>query len=465
MKDDEIARFLSGLLERGIQDHRSDPDGLRRGRFEAGWKDFTENKRKYDLDYLTWQNLGNRLGERYPDLPAEQIGKVFEIAKRLYEDAKQRYAIRQDSQEHPPSSDPARSMNVWWCNQSGQWNVERPEAVVCSSNSSARRGNNLYRKTVGEAKLGDLIVHYRKRHVVAFSRAQENGRFFEQLPLLQGEDYGAGWRFQTEYFDLQHPIHRESFTERLVPLRYKHHPINGVGHIRQGYFFPFDLEGLRVILFEVSDVLPAWLGKQLARPTVILQAASGPTRGFAESPGTFRQAGKKPESTSELVGVGTFDILVDPPERTPGPASLRARLYRSTKVDHAALDAANRALGSQGEEFIVEYERFHLGKLGRPDLAAQVRRISETKGDGAGYDVLSFDELGTEKYIEVKTTTGSKETPFVVTMNEVAFSQEYASRYYLYRLFDFEQNRRLFILNGCLNDVCKLEPVQFTARF
>jgi len=64
-----------------------------------------------------------------------------------------------------------RSTNVWWCNQSDQWNVERPEEVVCSSDSSRHGGNNLYRKTVGEAKRVDLVVHYRKPHVVAFSRA------------------------------------------------------------------------------------------------------------------------------------------------------------------------------------------------------------------------------------------------------------------------------------------------------
>jgi hypothetical protein len=116
------------------------------------------------------------------------------------------------------------------------------------------------------------------------------------------------------------------------------------------------------------------------------------------------------------------ELLVDPPERAIGPSTLRQRSYRSTKVDYAASDAANRVLGSRGEEFVVEYERFQLEKKGRPDLAERVQRISQMMGDGAGYDVLSFDERGTEKYIEVKTTNGSKKTPFIVTVNEVEFS-------------------------------------------
>ena len=88
---------------------------------------------------------------------------------------------------------------------------------MCSQDSSRYGGNNRYRKTVGEARKGDLIVHYRKPRVVAFSLAQEDGEFYEQPPLLQGENYEAGWRFRTEYFDLKHPVRRESFAKRLIP--------------------------------------------------------------------------------------------------------------------------------------------------------------------------------------------------------------------------------------------------------
>jgi hypothetical protein len=175
-------------------------------------------------------------------------------------------------------------MNVWWCNQSDQWDVERPEGVVCSHDSSRYGGNNRYRKTVGEARRGDLIVHYRKPDVVSFSRAKEDGTFYGQLPLLQGEDYEAGWRFRTEYFDLKHPVHRESFDERLIPHRTKHYPINRLGHVQQGYFFPFDLKGLREVLSTVSEDLPDWLDvhrpgqplipEEIVDPTTLFEGAS-----------------------------------------------------------------------------------------------------------------------------------------------------------------------------------------------
>lgn len=150
-------------------------------------------------------------------------------------------------------------MRVWWCNQSDQWEVERFGGVVCSSDSTADGGNSRYRKTVGDVIAGDLVVHYRKAHVVAFSRALENGSYIDQLPLLQGEDYGAGWRFRTEYFDLKRSVLGKSFGETLIPHRLKHYPIDSRGFVCQGYFFPFDLRGLTTILSFVREELPAWL--------------------------------------------------------------------------------------------------------------------------------------------------------------------------------------------------------------
>jgi hypothetical protein len=130
---------------------------------------------------------------------------------------------------------------------------------VCSSDWTGAGGNALYRKTVGDVKAGDLVVHYRKPHVVAFSLALEDGSYHDQLPLLQGHDYGAGWRFRTEYFDLASPVLRETFGKSLVPFRVTHYPIDSRGFVRQGYFFRFDVRGLAVILSLVDEELPTWL--------------------------------------------------------------------------------------------------------------------------------------------------------------------------------------------------------------
>jgi len=146
-------------------------------------------------------------------------------------------------------------MNIWWCNQGTYWEQEKQAGIVCSSESQ----NNPFRSNVGDAKAGDIIVHYRKPNIVAFSRAKENGVHHNQLPPLPGVDYGSGWRFATEYWALQNPIHRDGFRQALIPHSVKYYPIAKNGNVKQGYFFPFDETGLQILLNQVHEPIPAWL--------------------------------------------------------------------------------------------------------------------------------------------------------------------------------------------------------------
>jgi hypothetical protein len=50
-------------------------------------------------------------------------------------------------------------------------------------------------------------------------------------------------------------------------------------------------------------------------------------------------------------------------------------------------------------------------------LARKVRWVAAEDGDGAGYDVLSFDQAGRERLLEVKTTNGSARTPFFLQLS------------------------------------------------
>jgi len=80
-----------------------------------------------------------------------------------------------------------------------------------------------------------------------------------QLPSVADEDYGAGWRFRTSYFDLREPIHRDTFAPDLVPLIAKYYPIDRRGYVRQGYFFRFNSQGIRVLLGKVREAVLDWL--------------------------------------------------------------------------------------------------------------------------------------------------------------------------------------------------------------
>ena len=94
-------------------------------------------------------------------------------------------------------------------------------------------------------------------------------------------------------------------------------------------------------------------------------------------------------------------------------------------------EARNRSLGAAGEAFVLIYERARLIKLGKEDLAEKIEHTSKDRGDGAGFDILSFEETGAERLIEVKTTKYGRETPFFVSRNELAVSKETEDRYHL----------------------------------
>ena len=141
------------------------------------------------------------------------------------------------------------------------------------------------------------------------------------------------------------------------------------------------------------------------------------------------------------------------------------RSFRAFQRDYLEREAKNRSLGRAGEEFVVRFERWRLLELGLGQLAAQVRHVALTNGDGLGYDIRSFDTLGQPKFIEVKTTAFGERTPFFVSANELEFANSQPDRFCLSRVFDFREAPRLFELAGPLDRHVKLDPQSFRASF
>ena len=135
------------------------------------------------------------------------------------------------------------------------------------------------------------------------------------------------------------------------------------------------------------------------------------------------------------------------------------------KRDYLEREAQNQSLGLAGEEFVVQFEHWRLNALGQSTLADRVEHVAQSKGDGLGFDVLSFEPDGRERYIEVKTTAFGKDTPFFVSKNELIFSRVATQQFHLYRLFEFRKQPRLFDLVGEISDHCLLDPVSFRASF
>jgi hypothetical protein len=139
------------------------------------------------------------------------------------------------------------------------------------------------------------------------------------------------------------------------------------------------------------------------------------------------------------------------------------RLVR--KFDPVERDLRNRSLGRAGEEFVLEIEKNKLERLKRPDLLKKVRWVSEDEGDGAGYDILSFEPDGRERLIEVKTTNGAARTPFFLSENECQRAVASAESWRLYRVHLFAQTPRIFQIAPPLNEMLHLRPDIWRASF
>lgn len=114
---------------------------------------------------------------------------------------------------------------------------------------------------------------------------------------------------------------------------------------------------------------------------------------------------------------------------------------------------------------VLAYEKSFLALHDRYDLAKAVRWTSKEDGDGAGYDIFSFTPEGDDRLIEVKTTNGWERTPFHISRNELAVSDQFKDNWHLVRLWDFARRPKAFELRPPLEQHVSLTPTSFQASF
>lgn len=158
---------------------------------------------------------------------------------------------------------------------------------------------------------------------------------------------------------------------------------------------------------------------------------------------------------------GILNSEVEIPEFSLKVSESSSSIRYQVKRNYYKEELRNRRLGLLGEEFVISYERQRLIKLGKESLAKKIEHISQTKGDSAGFDILSFDENHQEKFIEVKTTQMGKEAPFYFTRNELGFSREQSNQYRLYRVFKFRKRPQFYQLKGALDKSCESISTEF----
>jgi hypothetical protein len=190
-------------------------------------------------------------------------------------------------------------------------------------------------------------------------------------------------------------------------------------------------------------------------------------RWLARNPGWLARAAQHPASAPMGVSEDAMLWIGPPPTRSnmPPPPDLEQMSALAVKFDVAGRDARNRALGRAGEERVLLHERANLGAHGRHDLSEKVRWVSEEEGDGAGFDIASFEPDGRARLIEVKTTNGWERTPFHISRNELAVADLRREEWCLLRLWNFGREPKAFELRPPLDAHVSLTPTSFMASW
>ncbi len=161
---------------------------------------------------------------------------------------------------------------------------------------------------------------------------------------------------------------------------------------------------------------------------------------------------------------GSLQLIDHTPRSRSRTGSKSSAFRASESPDYLELDRKNSEIGLIGELLVLKTEKERLQGINRDDLARSVSHISQTEGDGAGYDILSFSETGEPLHIEVKTTRGGPDTEFFMSPNEVMFSKSHSNTFRLYRVFDLDEQTheaKMFILSGDMTEYFELVPTNY----
>ena len=104
------------------------------------------------------------------------------------------------------------------------------------------------------------------------------------------------------------------------------------------------------------------------------------------------------------------------------------------RADYVKINQYRKWVGDRGEKIVFNMERKRLIEGNREDLADKVSHVAE-KDDSKGFDILSYDINGDERYIEVKATNAPDfRNGFYLSANEKE-TAESLDNYYIYIVF------------------------------
>lgn len=150
-------------------------------------------------------------------------------------------------------------------------------------------------------------------------------------------------------------------------------------------------------------------------------------------------------------------------EGKKAPINKKERSFTARKVDFDKIKKSKDIIGSLGEEIVMDLLISEATASG----ARLPVHVSNTEGDGLGYDIRAWGEQGQEIHIEVKATTKKYADGFDITPNEIEASKNSNFEYMIYRVFDLNlslHTSKLKIYYGEVSEeTFKLLPTGFKA--
>lgn len=181
------------------------------------------------------------------------------------------------------------------------------------------------------------------------------------------------------------------------------------------------------------------------------------------------------EETPEIIGktltfqksTGEYRAIEQTQSVPPNKNETKHKPY---KPDYQKASEYKQKTGREGEIAVLDFEKETLAASGRQDLADKVTRVSEYD-DSLGYDILSFDPItGKEKHIEVKTTSGTKNSfvDFYITDNELQHLADDScySIYYITGIYGNNPKIKELNMEQLRNKIAELSsPVLYKVSF
>lgn len=133
------------------------------------------------------------------------------------------------------------------------------------------------------------------------------------------------------------------------------------------------------------------------------------------------------------------------------------------EIDFRLRESYNSNLSASGERFVMAFERARLREAGQKEKAKEVAWLSQTYGESFGYDIKSFEDDGSERFICVKTTNYGSRFPFTLSVQELERAQQNPKHFYIYRVFQMSRGAKVFLLPATQLELRKLQPVAFRA--